>query len=347
LTGYNYIIAGQGLAGTLLALFLEQAGKSVLVVDPCIGNSSSHIAAGIIHPITGRRIVKSWRADALIPFAEKTYHQLSAVLGKDYYHNRTILEIFTSVKHRNDWLARSSEPGMDSYISDEVAAMKLPGVNMPLGGIKICGGGYLLVKDLLNDYREYLIKKNCFVQSEIDPELVLFEDGKVKWKKYNADGIIFCEGAAARNNLFFFRLPFIPSKGEILDLTADLDETFILNKSLYLLPLGKKLFRAGATNDWNELNNIPTGAAKEKLMRLIQSIITVPFEITGHQAAVRPTVKDRRPFLGTHPQLRQVHIFNGLGTKGVMVAPFFAHQLCEHLTVSGPIDDEVNIRRFS
>jgi len=144
-TTFDYIIAGQGLAGSLLSYYLEMAGKTALVIDPGLFPTSSRIAAGIVHPVTGRRIVKSWRADELIPFAEQAYRLLEQKFRKTFYFNRPILEIFHSVNHMNDWLARSGEDSMQHYTGERIESNGIAGINMPLGGMIVRGGGHLLI----------------------------------------------------------------------------------------------------------------------------------------------------------------------------------------------------------
>ena len=75
-------------------------------------------------------------------------------------------------------------------------------------------------------------------------------------------------------------------------------------------------------------------------------MLKVPFEITNQQAGIRPTVNDRRPLIGLHPEHPQLAVFNGMGTKGVMLAPFFADQFANFLESATPIDKEVDIARF-
>ena len=113
------IIAGQGLAGSLLAWFLLKQGKSILVVDDGFIQSSSRVAAGIIHPITGRRLVKTWKADTLIPYAFNCYREIESVLNESFFYDSPILEIFTSIQHRNEWMSRSAE--------EDIAASKICG----------------------------------------------------------------------------------------------------------------------------------------------------------------------------------------------------------------------------
>ena len=69
------------------------------------------------------------------------------------------------------------------------------------------------------------------------------------------------------------------------------------------------------------------------------------FDIVGHVAGVRPSVKDRRPFLGESRVRANVYIFNGLGTKGALLAPFWAEHLAKHLLEGKPIEQEVQVER--
>ena len=63
----DFLIIGQGLAGTVLAWNLIQRGRSVIVLDREDESTSSKVAAGLINPITGRYLTKSWRADETLP----------------------------------------------------------------------------------------------------------------------------------------------------------------------------------------------------------------------------------------------------------------------------------------
>ena len=75
--------------------------------------------------------------------------------------------------------------------------------------------------------------------------------------------------------------------------------------------------------------------------------MNVPFEVVDHKAAVRPTVKERRPFIGIHPNHKQIGIFNGLGAKGVLLAPFFASHFSEYLLGKTELMKEIDVKRFN
>jgi glycine/D-amino acid oxidase-like deaminating enzyme len=78
----------------------------------------------------------------------------------------------------------------------------------------------------------------------------------------------------------------------------------------------------------------------------LESFITVPYKIVEHIAGIRPTVKDRRPLVGKHPKHPNLAVLNGLGTRGVMIAPTVAKALYDHLENGIALDKEISIARF-
>lgn len=76
-------------------------------------------------------------------------------------------------------------------------------------------------------------------------------------------------------------------------------------------------------------------------------MITCPFEVVYQSAGIRPTVKDRRPLVGQHSQYKNLYILNGLGTRGVIVAPAISKQLYDLIEQNEPLESEINIARFN
>jgi glycine oxidase len=99
------------------------------------------------------------------------------------------------------------------------------------------------------------------------------------------------------------------------------------------------------TYDWSDKTNIPTAAGKQELIDKLKELISCEFEIVKHLAGVRPTVKDRRPLVGTHPVYAQLHVLNGLGTRGVMLGPYLAQQLFEYIEHKVPLEKEIDSTR--
>ncbi|MEP7168556.1 MAG: FAD-binding oxidoreductase [Bacteroidota bacterium] len=344
---FDFIIVGQGIAGSLLTYELIKAGKVVLVVDSKEDETCSHTGAGIMHPITGRRMVKQWKADTLIPYAKNKYRELESVTGNDFFYELPILEIYTSVKNRNDWSGRSSEQGFESYLGAEVNAKTLQKYfYTDSGGILINGSGYVNMHELVNSLRTYIRMKNAYWQTSYFEEDADFEGGFVRWNGVMAEYIIYCTGSNATDSMFFKDLPFLPAKGEILNIySEELPQEFIVNREMYILPVGNHHFRVGATYEWDFINDVPTEYAKEKIESFLKKILKAAYQITDHKAGIRPSTQDRRPFIGMHPQHPQIGIFSGLGTKGAMLAPYYAKQFADFLLGETKIDDEVNVRR--
>jgi glycine/D-amino acid oxidase-like deaminating enzyme len=112
------------------------------------------------------------------------------------------------------------------------------------------------------------------------------------------------------------------------------------------IPNPTSLYWVGATNAWTFADDLPTEANKELIVNELREILNCPFDVIAHQAAVRPTVRDRRPFVGWHPKMSVLGIFNGFGTKGASLIPFFAEQFVDSLLMQKPLEKDVNINRF-
>jgi glycine/D-amino acid oxidase-like deaminating enzyme len=158
---------------------------------------------------------------------------------------------------------------------------------------------------------------------------------------------LFAEGYGLHSNPFFNYLPLDGTKGELFIIKApNLDLNVIVNTSIFIIPLGNNLFKIGATYHWDDKTNQPTENGKNELIAKLNEIITCDYEIIEHSAGVRPTVKDRRPLLGTHPKHKNLHILNGLGTRGVMLAPSMAFDLYHFIENKLPLDKTIDIKRF-
>ncbi len=338
----DYIIVGQGIAGTFLSWFLMKNGKTFFVIDDKKESSASNVAAGIIHPITGRRIVKTWMADTLLPFAHNAYQAIETHFNQKIFHPLPVLELLSSVKEYNDWITRSEE--LSSYIeSSDVGSVYDDVLNQAFKKIIIKQSSWIDIGTLLRCFRNYFLKKNILLEEKFDINLLKLTDERVEYKNNSSEKIIFCEGVEALKNPFWRHLPFIPAKGEMLTIRAEMKLDHIINRKIYILPIGENLFKVGSTYTWKFQNELPSSEAKDFLVTQIKSILGIPFEIIEHKAAIRPTVKNRRPFLGLHQQHKQVAIFNGLGTKGCLLAPYFANHLTDFLIGKGDLMDEVNV----
>ena len=347
----DYLIVGQGIAGTMIAFFAKKAGKKILVIDHAKPDSASKIAAGLINPITGRKFVKSWKIDELLPFAIQTYQEFSELLGEPFFRHKNILRAFADNKVEANWFVRSSVPGFFKYIQDEGHLGEYADLmNLAFGYGEVKGGGQVEMKRVIDLYKDYLISLNDYRSEVFDYEKMEIGTTKVIYDNIEAKRVIFCEGIGVQQNRFFNYLPVQGNKGEILIIRIPNSKTEkIIKQSVFIIPMGNELFWVGSTY-FNEYDNAePSEEGMTNLMKRLKRALKVPFEIVEHKAAIRPTVpdKDRRPFIGVHTEFERLAIFNGVGTKGASIAPYWASRFIDHLEKNEEIDDVVNIKRYN
>lgn len=343
---YDHLIIGQGIAGSVLALTLLKRGKNILVIDDDHTSHSSLVAAGLVNPVVPKRLTPTWKAAELIPFARIFYREAEQLLNTSFYHDREMVKPFGDENEKQFWQKQASGE-MREYLSDEVTEF-LPGFfynEQGCGRIKQVAN--LDTAAFLKAVKDHLVSKKAFMLDEFDHGQLSISNG-VSYKGISSKHITFCEGYRATANPYFHGLPFGLTKGEVLTVKIkDLDMRTVVNKGVFVLPIENELFRVGATYRWNNMNEEATDDARAELLQKLEKILKVPYEIIDQKAGVRPTVKDRRPLIGVHPEHPFVSIFNGLGSKGVMIAPYYALHFTDHLDHNIPLDPEVDIARFT
>ncbi len=352
----NYIIIGQGLAGSLLAYMLIQEGQNVQIYNAPDIPSSSKIAAGIYNPVTGKRLVKTWLADKIFPFLEEFYPKLETDLNAKFFHPIPIFHPFRDVATQKFFKSDHVADDFSDFATAEFENIyRKEIVNSTLGGIAISHTGWVDLKVMLAAFREYFEKLGIAPKrrSPQPPKGELKSDSKsdknvLPSGAERASIIIYCQGFEATKNSYFNYLPFNPVKGEILNIEIQIpDIQEIINQGVFVIPLENNQYRLGATYTWDELDDIPTEKGKDNLIEKYQKLMKPSMTILSHQAGIRPATKDRRPFIGMHPELKNIGIFNGLGSKGVSLAPYFARQFVDFLVYQKELHPEVNINRFA
>ncbi len=346
---YDYMIVGQGIAGSTLAFMLRKKGKNVFIIDKFSANSSSQVAAGLVNPITGRRIVKSWMADEALPYAFQFYDDYKIETGDDVFHSVDALEVTGSVHEFNEWTRRMDEQNLTKYFRTEAPNdLYRSKIREFIKLVRITSSGWMDIPLLVSGVRKIFESEMKFRNENFELSDLIISENRLSYQDITANNIIFCEGYKCLENKFWNYLPLIPAKGEIVVIKCpDLPQDFILLSGMFIIPIGEHRFRCGATYEWKFENELPTESGKSKLLGMLIDVIKVDFEIIEHTSGVRPTVKDRRPIIGMHPEYSNVGIFNGLGTKGVSLAPYFANHFIEYLENDGKLMSEVDVRRFS
>jgi glycine oxidase len=331
------VIVGWGLAGCTLAWQFYQNGQKFSVYDSG-KNECSRIAAGLVNPVVFKRLTLSWNAPALMPYAEKFYAGVEGFLNEKIIHQRSIYAAFSGIADENDWSAKQGDPAFKPFLGD--AEMKsIPHVKAPFGFGKVNTFGYLDTGVYLDASKRFFEAKGMpFIHTRFDHEIVKQDQNR---------HYFFCEGAEVKHNPFFGKLPFKPTHGEVLTVRAEkLKFDQVLNKNMFVLPLGNDLYKIGSTYKWDLDEPVTTQAGKQEILKKFEDLVDCDYVLVDHKAGIRPTVSGRRPLLGTHPTRRNAHLFNGLGTKGVMIAPYYADQLRKSVFEGAQLDAEVDVIRF-
>jgi len=343
----DYLIIGSGLAGISFSEMALQNNKSILVVNNNSQNSSK-IAGGLYNPVILKRFSEVWKAQEQLIIMNEFFAVLEKKLNCKVDFKLPILRKFFSVEEQNNWFAASDKMNLAPFLSTHLISKKYSGIDSPFGYGEVLQTGYADTALLLEKYKEYLIKNKMYLEETFDYDVLKEEETGIRYKNIQARHIIFAEGFGMHANPYFKNLPLDGTKGELFIIkAAQLDLDVIVNTSVFILPLGNDLYKVGATYNWKDKTDLPTEEGKTELVERIKEIIHCDFEIVSHFAGVRPTVKDRRPLIGTHPNHNAIHILNGLGTRGVMLGPAMAKALFESIENKKPLDKEIDIKRFS
>ena len=344
----DYIIVGQGIAGSCMARELISRGRKILIIDNSWKDAACLVAAGVINPITGQRLVKSWRSEAAHPYAKKFYRGLEKELGADFFHDRKILQLCKSAEERELWLSRRHDVGYAEFIGVENPPRSFENLNDSFGSFFIERSAWVEPQAAMDAFKKYfsklgVIRFENFDYGRLDLSKDLLQYGGVSAKK-----IIFCEGWQTQNNPFFSWLPMRPAKGEILTLKSSADiSNHIIHRGGWIMKCGENLFRVGSTWDRENLNSSPTAAAQNELLAIAKNMLPAEsgFKIAAHSAGVRPCTATTRPHRGSHPEVPRLRSVNGFGSKGYALSPYFARHFADHLENASPIDPEADLKR--
>lgn len=345
---YDFIIVGQGLAGTTLAHTFLGQGKRVLVVDDGQEITSSKVAAGVWNPVVFKRYTASFLAQELLAFNQDFYPRVEQNIGEEFYHPLPYYKLFSSPDDVEHWRGKLNNHEVEAFLDKDLNASLGYDFVAPFGAAPINNCGYLDVKKYIKASSEFFTQTGAFLNEEFEYNHIEFLPDGLQYKNNFAQKIIFCEGLKTLANPYWHKLPFMPAKGEVFTIKAQLTKTpeAIVSKGIFIVPLGNDTYRVGSTYRWQDLSNTPTDDARQELIEKLDKMFAVPYEIIEHQAAVRPAAIDRRPFVGLHPENDKIGILNGLGSRGVMLSPYFTHQLAMNILHNQPLDAEVDVQRF-
>lgn len=346
----EYLIVGQGLAGSLLGWHLIQQGHRILIVDPCLKQTTSRTAAGLINPVTGKRLVKTAGVEHFLPTAKALYKQLSEYFGQSFFHEKEQVRLFQSEDEVTQWEKRKDQVDYAPFLGERFNANDNRYLsNNALGGFIQKQCGYLDTVALLDTLRDFFQAKGCFINEHINLGDVKIDTHGVEWRGHRANKVIFCDGHHLQYNKWFSWLPLQPVQGDILTLATDAPmPKEIVQFGKWLLPLANGQYKLGATWQWQPLDELPNKkAAAELISTCLQYFPQFKHaKLLKTNVGIRPGTRDKQPFLGCHPHHPQLLVFNGFGSKGSLIIPWHCEQFVAYLSKGDALPELADIGRY-
>ena len=344
---YDYIIVGSGLASIMFAEQLRLHNKSFMVISNR-SQQASVVASGLYNPVVLKRFTATWNAATHLELAIPKYAELEQLLEHKLDHVLPIHRVFNSIKEQNNWFLACDKPLLTNFLNPDLVPNTNSAVKAPFGFGAVNRTGRIDTQLLIESYREYLINLNQFKEETFDYEAISERTEGVSYGDIKAQHIVFTEGFGIHKNPYFKYLPLEGTKGELITIHAPtLKLEVILKSSIFVIPMGENRYLVGSTYEWTDKTNKPTQKAKTELIEKLERLIDCDYEIVDQRAGIRPTVVDRRPLVGQHSIHKSMYVLNGLGTRGVLVAPSMAEALYNAIENDTPLPDEIDINRFA
>ena len=336
----DYIIVGDGYAALFFAHQLIKNNKSFYLFSEG-KKSASFVSAGIINPAVLKRFTTFWLAQEQIDSLKKTLSEIEGYTHKNYLIEKPILRVFHDEKEKELWLKKSNEI---SFLSKDF--IKINSIKNPFGCGKVNHSARLNVRDFFTDLMNYLEQNSHLIKEKFDYNLIKTENST--YKDIQFKNIIFAEGMAVKENPYFSEIPVEANKGHHLEvkLSEKIEEDFTIKKKHFIFPLNENTYYYGGTYDREQTHHKIDDSAVEKLTNALAEFYPNDFEVTQVKFGFRPTVKDRRPIVGNHPEFKNLYVFNGLGARGILNGNYFAINLYNHLDNGEEIHPEVDLKRF-
>jgi len=344
------LIVGGGFAGLTLALSCAQAGLTYDLFQESIPGEASTVSAGVLNPAAGKRFSLAWRGREMLDAAFGFYRTWLGAMN--LFQELPLIRLFENGDSKNLWakaVKRGTAPREYTPLAEfSREAGTLPG---DWEGVVIKGSAVLMAEKAIVALNTLVGERGNLLPGTFD-HAALHPEG-LAWKYGDTiyDRVVFAEGVRVQNNPWFQFLPLSPLKGQALVLASQVLKDFprlLLHGHHWLVPLNNGNWYFGSTREKEFRDPHADSQGREELLHgFVRLFGYVPREdhIFDQPSGVRPVSHDRYPYLGEHPDVRGIYCFNGLGSKGVLMAPWCAQQLVRHFTEGQKLPLETDLRR--
>ncbi|WP_419868604.1 NAD(P)/FAD-dependent oxidoreductase [Chryseobacterium sp. CT-SW4] len=340
----DYIIVGDGYAALFFAHQLIKNGKTFILYSEG-KKSASQVSAGIINPVVLKKFTTFWKAQEQIIFLKQTLKEIEEYTHQNYLIDAPIHRIFHDENEQNLWLKKSDNEELSAFLNQDFKTLDV--VKNPFKTGRVNQSARLEVNSFFDSLFAYLGANSQLIKERFDYTLLNPEENS--YKDIGFSHILFCEGMGVKLNPYFSDIEVRPNKGHHIkvSLSTPVQEKITIKKKHFLFSMENNLYFYGGTYDRDQLGDHIDNSAVEQLYNGLSEFYPYDFEIKETAVGFRPTVKDRRPIIGRHPEHSNLYVFNGLGARGILNGCYFSEKLYSFIENNMPLPEEVSLQRFS
>ncbi len=339
----DHIIVGGGLAGLLLAWEFHKRKQSFIIFSNDKPSSSS-VAAGTWNPVSFRTMTPTWRAQEMIDQMEIVYQDIDQKLGTSMYSKIKVEKLLSNDQEKKFWEEKAKSEVSKDFLVASPHEVNIKGSILFAGIVKQTGR--LNLPQFVKELHDFFKEQGNLIEEDFDYDALKLNNYYSSYKKWKTSKVIFSEGTYISNNPWFNWLPFRPVKGDILTIKSnDLKVDTIRKKNIFILPIGDNKYKIGATYHWKDKTWEVSEEARLEIVNKFEKITDCNYEILDQKAGIRPATYDRRAIIGPHPTYKNLYVFNGLGSKGVFLAPLLIKEFCDELDGKSKVHQDVSINR--
>tara|TARA_B100000795_G_scaffold15103_1_gene10234 strand:- start:2875 stop:3939 length:1065 start_codon:yes stop_codon:yes gene_type:complete len=350
----DYIIVGMGIAGLVFSKTLRDHGKSFVVIDNP-NQGATKASGGVLNPTVLKRFTPAWNTVEFVLKAAPFYESLATEIGQQVLSGVAIHRILSNVEEQNNWMVASDKEILSRFLSPEILKNKNTAINAPFGLGAVMQASMMRPYDLLKAYQDFLKHQDQLIEAQFQHKELIITSTAVQYKDIRAAKIVFAEGAGVAHNPYFTvdvspigKKVFVGNKGEYIIVKApELQSEAILKGPVMVIPLGDDLYKVGASYGRDDYSSHTTPGACEEISAKLSKMISCDFKVVDQVTGIRPTVKDRKPLVGCLQNTKSVSFLNGLGTRGLTMAPCLAGHLYDYLENDVQIPELIDIKRFA
>ncbi|MBL7998769.1 MAG: FAD-binding oxidoreductase [Candidatus Kapabacteria bacterium] len=342
----DFLVIGQGLAGSFVTDGLLKRGCSVHCADPLVASAST-VAVGLLNPVVGKRHSPHGKFVRHSPEAFAAY---STITGAIVHH--PIERILIGDEERDLWQGRKEqlmEQNTVASLAPSRHAEIAPFITGEWEGYTILGGARVDTALVVQTFREQFTRDGVLIPVAVPPDELSFDGETWNWCGRRYRRVVWCEGYRAQVNPYWSWLPYLNAKGHVLRVRISgvpLGALTICGGK-YLVRLGDSdEFLFGADYDWHWKDDAVDGGSVDTLLHTLRSMLRADIELHSARAGIRTVLMDFGAVLGAHPDHPALFICNGLGAKGALLAPAFATMLINHILDGAALPREHNVARY-